>query len=462
VRDIADLLAVSLSGPDVLATGTSGTDPAAQDRPELQAVAGLLQQRAVSFAELNELHQHSLPSLYAVLQDLWGQRRIKISDRPTEPHLSVTPTIPGSTLELGFGDLAAGQWKLSRFAFLRASESGELQIETPRYPILATVHTPHAGAVFAALSRPASLAELAVLPSAQSDDIERMLRVLLLARAIEPVQPDGRTAEENDNTLRQWEFHDMLFHAHSRMGRHSEPMGAQFRFRSQIDAQPVVKTNPWRAKAIPLTRANLTAVAARDLPFTTVLEARRSNRDQDASRPMTLPQLGEFLYRTARIRSRFNTEIGEFSSRPYPSGGAAYELELYVTVDACVGLMRGFYYYDPSEHALCAVRPPNDEMEGLITDAWTSAAQLCRPQILITAASRFQRVSWKYSGIAYATQLKNVGVLYQTFYLVATAMGLAGCALGLGNSERLRRLTGTDFFEESSIGEFMLGSSGMS
>jgi hypothetical protein len=52
-----------------------------------------------------------------------------------------------------------------------------------------------------------------------------------------------------------------------------------------------------------------------------------------------------------------------------------------------------------------------------------------------------------------------VGVLYQTFYLVATAMNLAACGLGLGNADRFRRLASTNYFEESSVGEFMLGTS---
>lgn len=93
----------------------------------------------------------------------------------------------------------------------------------------------------------------------------------------------------------------------------------------------------------------------------------------------------------------------------------------------------------------------------MLHDAWISSARQYTPQILVTIASRFQRVAWKYAGMAYATQLKNAGVLIQTMYLVATAMGLAPCALGLGNAERFCRLTGTDHLHEGSIAEFMIG-----
>ena len=60
--------------------------------------------------------------------------------------------------------------------------------------------------------------------------------------------------------------------------------------------------------------------------------------------------------------------------------------------------------------------------------------------------------------MAYATILKNVGVLYQTMYLVATAMGLASCALGGGDADLFVAAVGTDYYAETSVGEFILGS----
>jgi hypothetical protein len=43
-------------------------------------------------------------------------------------------------------------------------------------------------------------------------------------------------------------------------------------------------------------------------------------------------------------------------------------------------------------------------------------------------------------------------------YLVATAMGFAPCALGGGNSDVFAEAAGTDYYAESSVGEFVLGS----
>ena len=79
------------------------------------------------------------------------------------------------------------------------------------------------------------------------------------------------------------------------------------------------------------------------------------------------------------------------------------------------------------------------------------------PQILITITARFGRVSWKYSSLAYALILKDVGVLTQTLYLMATDMGLGGCAIGSTNIDLFARMTGVDFHVEGPVGQFALG-----
>jgi hypothetical protein len=43
-------------------------------------------------------------------------------------------------------------------------------------------------------------------------------------------------------------------------------------------------------------------------------------------------------------------------------------------------------------------------------------------------------------------------------YLVATAMGLAPCALGGGDSDLFAQASGLDYLAESAVGEFILGS----
>jgi SagB-type dehydrogenase family enzyme len=78
-------------------------------------------------------------------------------------------------------------------------------------------------------------------------------------------------------------------------------------------------------------------------------------------------------------------------------------------------------------------------------------------QVLLILTARFPRLAWKYQSIAYALTLKHVGVVYQTMYLAATAMGLAPCAVGGGDADLFARAAGTDYYLETSVGEFLLG-----
>ena len=102
---------------------------------------------------------------------------------------------------------------------------------------------------------------------------------------------------------------------------------------------------------------------------------------------------------------------GGHAVRPYPSAGAAYELELYLAADKCEGLARGFYHYDAGVHALVQIEVQKQELEALLTGSQYAMGAPAPPQILITISARFARMSWKYSSIAYSLVLKDVGVL---------------------------------------------------
>jgi SagB-type dehydrogenase family enzyme len=149
----------------------------------------------------------------------------------------------------------------------------------------------------------------------------------------------------------------------------------------------------------------------------------------------------------------------EFASRPYPAGGGLYELEVYAAVQACDGLANGLYRYNPLTHQLHLECGQTPELRRLIGDAAASAGiDSDRVQVLLIITSRFQRIAWKYASISYALTLKHVGVLLQTMYLTATAMNLAPCALGGGDADLFARAAKTDYYSETSVGEFLLGS----
>jgi SagB-type dehydrogenase family enzyme len=267
----------------------------------------------------------------------------------------------------------------------------------------------------------------------------------------------GRAAEDRNPVLRTWEFADLLFHARSRLGRHDTPTGATFEFLGRLEPLPAVK--PAMGGAIKLPRPDLRRLSTRDPPLTQVLEQRRSVREP--ATPLTLAQLGEFLFRVARVRRRRRASARlpyETTSRPYPSGGACYPLELYLAVSECRGLGRGLYHYEPLRHRLEPIEGGAAQVDPLLRDTRHSFGSGVTP-VLVMITARFARVTWKYRSMAYSVVLKDVGVLMQTMYLAATAMGLAPCAVGCGDAERSARALGTAFTAESSVGEFLLGGS---
>jgi SagB-type dehydrogenase family enzyme len=365
----------------------------------------------------------------------------------------LTPSAPNFTLRPGRYDDGT-RWQLSRFTYMHV-EGGNFVVRHPVSDCFLIVNDQDAQRLALGLRAPGFLPRLEAggWSSEHAGDISWMLA---RAGAIVPVEADGRPLEAKDAKLRQWDFHDLLFHTSSRLGRTEKPIGGTFSFNGDIAPTPALKRNVWIERMLSLPRPDIAALSRYDMPLTAAIETRRSIR-QYSIVPPSIAQLGEFLYRTVRTRSLTPSPMGEFVSRPHANGGACYEQEYYITIDACLDFPRGFYYYDSVHHGVCLISGPHAEMEALLDEASVATARQGRPQILVTIASRFHRVGWKYRGMGYATQLKNIGAIYQTMYLVATAMNLAGCGLGIGNTDRFCRMTGLDYLEEGSIGEFMLG-----
>ena len=196
-------------------------------------------------------------------------------------------------------------------------------------------------------------------------------------------------------------------------------------------------------------------------------EARRSIREY-GERPLTARQLGEFLYRVGRVADYWEDELHtprgvgaprRARLRPYPAGGGLYELDLYVLVTAVTASIADSTATTPSvTPCTCGPRRTPTSTRSSPTRASRPRSRAEQLQVLVIVAARFQRVAWKYASIAYSLILKDVGVLYDTMYLVATAMGLAPCAVGCGNADLFARAAGLDYYAQTSVGEFLLGS----
>ncbi len=337
--------------------------------------------------------------------------------------------------------------QISRFAYLK-SEKNTWILQSPLFQGKIIFTHPQSFILFHALSTPKNLQQFIqefpdISEEATHDFFSLLYQTHLLSNA------------DQNPSLMYWEFHDLLFHAQSRL-RTDQSYGGTFRFLNQVPPLPPLKETP--SHLIQLYKPDLEILMKSDPTFTQIMETRKSIREH-GTKPITKEQLGEFFYRVARVKDTQKTKYYDVTKRPYPGGGACYELELYPLIHSCEGLESGLYRYHPDLHALCSCPISLEKQEQLLKAATRATGKIdSYPQIFILIAARFGRMLWKYETMAYSTILKNTGVLMQTMYLTATAMKLAPCAVGAGNSDLFAEAAQTDYYEETTVGEFILGS----
>jgi SagB-type dehydrogenase family enzyme len=357
----------------------------------------------------------------------WLAQHLEIGNRPL---ITVVPLGPSRQPR----PAPSGEPRLSKFAVLRR-EGDALALEAPLCPARILLHD---GAAVALVHHLSNGQPLAV--DLSDEDVNELIALLAGYGFLE-----GDQGVVTD----QWSPHELWFHSRSRAGHHDLPFSAT----GWATEHPVLpaRRERWGGPAISLPEP--TTTLARTIGAT--LDARRSVRHGDDEHPLTLAQLGEFLHWSARVRDQLDVDL---TRRPSPSGGALHGIGVYPVVTHMSGLDPGMYHYDPFGHRLESVPAPKSAINHLTAAAVVSSQHASTPQVLFVLAARFGRVLRKYQSMAYALVLKDAGTLMQTMYLVATAMDLAPCALGAGDTETFATATGLNPMEESSVGEFILSS----
>jgi SagB-type dehydrogenase family enzyme len=351
---------------------------------------------------------------------------------------------------------------LSRFAYMRR-RGNDMVLESPRSGALFKICDPKVATIIATLAEPQKIKQLRRQDGFPGVGLLALLADCQILFKIDAAGDSGLRPTEGDGDLVLWDFHDLVFHARTTAGRQANPLGGLYRYADLTPPLPAVRPG-WPGKRIDLSKFSA-APAQTNSPIAKLLRKRHSTRIFDNQHPITLAELSQFLDTTARVQSTSKTggdlnhdgPAAEYAVRPYPSAGSSYELELYLAVDKCEGLARGFYHYDAGEHALVPIDARPHELEALFGESEFAMGVPASPQILITITARFGRVSWKYSSIAYALILKDVGVLIQTFSITATDMGLGGCATGITNIDLFAKMTGIEFHVEGPVGQFAIG-----
>ena len=165
-----------------------------------------------------------------------GGLRCTLTTSNGDPLAAISALASGGTLRispLGASEPAA----LSRFACLRSLD-GVAVIETPLGRARIELHDPRLAGAVAALARPSTAGAIAGSIGFSAEELAAFLGFLRGASALAVLDETGAAAD--DAGLPLWEFHDALFHAHSRLGRRTLAYGATDQFRGRIDAPPAV------------------------------------------------------------------------------------------------------------------------------------------------------------------------------------------------------------------------------
>ncbi|MEM1321311.1 MAG: SagB family peptide dehydrogenase [Bacteroidota bacterium] len=347
------------------------------------------------------------------------------------------------------------RFQLSSFAFLRRQQQ-HFVLESANSTVKLTFLSSKALDLLAGLSNFGDLTRFTQQSSLDQKEALAFLSALATGGFLE-FEYDQSSQELSE----LWNFHDLLFHSRSRYGRHNKVSGGNYRFIGRRPPKAPKRAMPHALKHIPLAVPRPETLR-HSQSLAECMDKRKSDRVFGG---MDLQTLGHFLYRCLHVKgsrpylveARGQQQEIEILSAPYPSGGGMYEIDFYLTINDCEGLAPGFYYYNGFEHQLSLLAEKNEQTELMLMYARICAGITDSPPLLITFAADFARMFWKYESMAYAAILKNVGVIYQTLYLVATDMGLGSCAIGNGNVEVFKKLTNFPLLQESSLGEFILG-----
>ncbi|MDA3646980.1 SagB family peptide dehydrogenase [Saccharopolyspora indica] len=366
-----------------------------------------------------------------------------LSAVPTTAAEGFEPRVPPRTRPL----------RLSRFAALRGAGQ-ELVLDAPHAVYRIVLQQPLSARICTALAKPCSVAEMADELGHPEAVIAEIAAYLLASGCVLLGDEQGGFAEDDAAELRPWSHHDLRFHVFSRSGRHDAAES-----RGVAEQPPLFKPVP-DGPRIALPRPQQID-ADRDPRLGELLES-ASPCSGVSDLPLTADQLGELLYRSARVRSMGTIDLherGSFrsSERPYFSVARLYELELYLVVAGCAGLAPGIYHYDPEAHAVVLIREESPDWAALLDMAKVSAGIGCRPPLLITATARLARSSWLLNGAAYATALMHVGALQQVLHLTAKAMGLSARPVPMDSDGVVARALRLPWPDEVDVGECVVG-----
>ena len=156
-----------------------------------------------------------------------------------------------------------------------------------------------------------------------------------------------------------------------------------------------------------------------------------------------------------------NTGVAPFAgtemiTRPVPSGGGLYPLELYAIVRNVSGLPAGIYHYNAFGHLLERIR--DKEMPAnFLSELFMQQPYVAQSGFILVLTAVFDRSLWKYEDRGYRYLLFEAGHAAQNANLAAAGLGLGSLNLGGFYDVDLLSLLQLDGEEEAPLYAIAIG-----
>ncbi|HEX8062270.1 MAG TPA: SagB/ThcOx family dehydrogenase [Allosphingosinicella sp.] len=187
------------------------------------------------------------------------------------------------------------------------------------------------------------------------------------------------------------------------------------------------------------------------------MASRSSTARADLTGTISALQLSTLLHHAARANRMRRPTLApsvEQWVRPYPSGGALFPIELYVSSAAVPGLPSAVSYYDTRKHKLrvlpgaspAAVRASETALDNVGTAPCT---------LILTGV--FERSVQKYGPRGYRLALIEAGHLMQNISLVAVALGLKALVSASFYEAEMEQALDIDGVSEAALALVIIG-----
>jgi SagB-type dehydrogenase family enzyme len=223
-----------------------------------------------------------------------------------------------------------------------------------------------------------------------------------------------------------WTFHRNTCYWRYQPGNVPSPAEPAGPFKEYLD-QPLV----------PLPAAQDLAIA-----LGAAIQARLSCR-RFLDSPLPLPTLATLLHTCYGIQGSVPLGDDELLTRPVPSGGALYPLELYLLVRQVTDLRSGIYHYSVPTHALELLDTESVPLARL-TEIFMGQSYAGDAALVVVLTAVPARALWKYADRGYRLILLEAGHVAQTLNLAAAALGWGCVNLGGFLDMELGNLIGLD------------------